>query len=79
MRVVLAKNLNIDPMRSSHIPDIKTLIEQDQVKSVNEKAVEDYWANDILKEKEHMEKKMLLRKKTSMNQQHQKRKYIIPH
>ncbi len=57
MRVVLAQNLNIDPMKSSHIPDIKTLIEQNQVKSVNEKAVEDFWAHDIQKGKEEMERK----------------------
>lgn len=52
-------------MRSSIIPDIKTLIEQDQVKCVNEKAVEDFWAHDIQKGKEDIEKKVLLKKKTS--------------
>ena len=32
---------------------------------VNEKAVEDFWAKDIQKEKDEMDKKLLLRKKTS--------------
>lgn len=55
MRAILSKNLGFDNHKHKGIADIQTLIQQDQVKSVNEKAVEDFWEQDIQKEKANME------------------------
>ena len=47
MKGILVKNLHKDNMRSTMIGSINDLMREEQVQQVNEKAMVDFWENDI--------------------------------